>query len=360
MARRSIIRAMSAVTLAAAFASLPTPALAHGDAIHPGTSWWSLWQWSPEILIALGLVLAVYWRGLRRGPRPPTAHVAAFLGGLVAFFAALISPIEPLADHIFAVHQVEHMLLRTLGPMLVFAALPQAVLLRGLPAGWRRRLAGSVGGNRVVRGVFGVLTLPAVATGLFLFASYFWMVPHWHDLAILDRPVHYLWHLSLLVTGVIFFSVIFDRRRPPAGPSLGARLAMFVVAALGNVVLGAFLTFKSVPLYDAYARIGHLWPVPMVLDEETGGAIMWMPGCMMFAAAAGIMLYRWGQDEARREAQRRRDGRPVAARAVRANGRLAFGLAGFALAMLLIAVTAAVTVHRMDEYHVLARAHVIP
>ncbi len=356
MSRRTVVRAVSAFGLA----SLSTAAFAHGDEIAPGASWWSLWQWSPEILIALALTLAIYLRGISRGPRPPVAHIVAFVAGLLAFFAALVSPIEPLADHIFAVHQVEHMLLRTLGPMLIFASLPQAVLMRGLPSGVRRSVAGGMAGNRVVRGVFGFLTAPPVATGLFLFASFFWMVPHWHDLAILDEPIHYVWHISLLVTGLIFFSVIFDRRRPPAGPSLGARLAMFVVAALGNILLGSFLTFKTVPLYDAYLHIGHLWAVPMLLDEETGGAIMWMPGCMMFAAAAGLMLYRWGQEEARGDALRRRDGRAAPALAAGANSRLALSLAGFAVAMLLIAFTAAVTIHRMDHYQVLGRAHAIP
>ena len=70
-----------------------------------------------------------------------------------------------------------------------------------------------------------MLRWPPLATLLFLAASYFWMLPHYHDMAILDEPIHYMWHISLLVTGLIFFSVIFDRRAPPQGPGLGTRLA---------------------------------------------------------------------------------------------------------------------------------------
>jgi putative membrane protein len=57
----------------------------------------------------------------------------AFFGGLAALFIALQSPIEPISDHLFVAHQVEHMLLRTGAPMLLMLAAPQAALLRGLP-----------------------------------------------------------------------------------------------------------------------------------------------------------------------------------------------------------------------------------
>ena len=43
------------------------------------------------------------------------------------------------------------------------------------------------------------------------------MIPHWHDVAILDGPIHYTWHVSLLVTGLFFFFTIFDLGRPPSG-----------------------------------------------------------------------------------------------------------------------------------------------
>lgn len=356
MTDRKICRWVGALLLIA----WPAVLHAHGDEIAPGASWWTLWQWSPEILIGLGLALLVYLRGLIRGARPPALHILAYCGGLLALFAGLISPIEPLADHIFAVHQVEHMCLRTLGPMLIFASLPQAVLMRGLPRALRQRLAGPVASNGPVRRLFGFLTRPFIVTGLFLFVSYFWMVPHWHDLAILDEPIHYLWHISLLVTGLLFFSVMFDRRRPPLGASLGERLIMFVLAALGNILLGAFLTFKPMAIYTAYLHMGHLWHVPMVIDESTGGAIMWMPGTMMFALSAGIIIHRWAKEETRGDARRQREARPAPARAASANGRLALGLAGFSLMMLLIAFTAAETIHRMDEYRLPGAAHTIP
>ena len=332
--------------LAALCLALPGLAQAHGGEIHPGQS---LWHWSPEILIGLGLAGAVYARGALRGPRPPAGLAFAFYAGLLALFIALISPVERLADHIFAVHQVEHMLLRTIGPLLLFLSMPQAVLMRGLPQAVRKRLTGPVASTGAVRSFIGFLRKPLVATLLFLASSYVWMMPAWHDLAILDTPIHYLWHVSLLISGLIFFSVVFDPRSTGDAVSIGGRLGMVVAAALGNIVLGAFLTFKTVSIYSAYRIIGHGWNVPMVFDEQTGGAIMWIPGTMMFAMSALIMIHRWSRQEERSVDRRRRDNRPLrTASSAKANNALALGLAGFALVMLMAAVVIAIVIHHTE------------
>ncbi|GFM31208.1 putative inner membrane protein [Novosphingobium sp. PY1] len=331
---------------ASLLAVLSTPALAHGGHVHADASPWTLWQLSPEIIVGLVVVALIYWKGSRHGLVAERWRLLAFNGGLLALFVALISPVERLADHIFAVHQVEHMLLRTVAPMLIFLSRPQAALVRGLPRGVSRFFAGS----GPLRGLVEFLRIPFVATVLFLAASLFWMLPHWHDLAILDEPIHYMWHISLLVTGLIFFSVIFDRRAAPQGPGLGARLAMFVFAALGNIVLGAFLTFKTIPLYDAYLTLGHMWHVSMLTDEQTGGIVMWIPGTMMFAISALVVIHRWGSEEERLVSRRMRTGRELTAERAPANRALAIGLAGFALLMLAITVSVvAVIDHPHDK-----------
>lgn len=322
---------------------LSAPALAHGDEVHEGQSAWTMWQFSPEILIGLVLAGVIYWRGSRSGQVSSRWRIAAFYGGLAALFVALVSPVERLADHIFAVHQVEHMLLRTVGPMLLFLSGPQAAMVRGSPRWLTRTFAGAGWLRKLVE----ILRLPAIATLLFLAASYFWMMPVYHDMAILDEPIHYLWHISLLVSGLLFFSVIFERRAPPQGAGLGTRLGMFVVAALGNIILGAFLTLKSVPLYSAYLTLGHMWEVPMVTDEQTGGIIMWIPGTMMFALSALWVVFSSANEETRvTERRQRRGNEAVAARG--SNGALALGLVGAAVLMMVLAVTVVTVIDHMS------------
>ncbi len=340
----------------AMLAAWSAPALAHGDHVEARASPWSMWQFSPEILIGIAIAGAIYWRGSRNGQVAERWRDAAFYGGLFALFLALISPIEEVADHIFAIHQIEHMLLRTIAPMLLFLSRPQAAVVRGLPPGVSRFFAG----RGWLREIVDFLRIPAIATILFLSASYFWMYPRWHDMAILDEPIHYMWHISLLVTGLIFFSVVFDRRPAPQGAGLGARIAMVVTAALGNIILGSFLTFKTMPLYSAYLELGHMWHVSMLSDEQTGGLVMWIPGTMMFAVSAVIVIHRWASEEARVDDRRTRTGRGGTVTKT-SNGAMAFGLSLFSVLMLLLAVAVvAVIDHPHDRQRDFGMAGEIP
>lgn len=342
MTRRHVARALVAPLLLA----IPSAALAHGD-VDMGQPWWTWWQFSPEIVFGLLFAGWIYRRGIARGASGALWRHIAFYGGLVALALALLSPIEPLADHVFAVHQIEHMLLRTVGPLLLLLSAPQAALMRGLPDWLRRPVVQPVVASAGVRSTFGFLSRPPIATVLFLFVTYFWMWPRWHDIAILNEPIHYLWHVSLLLSGLLFFSVLLDPRPAPAGPGIGASLMMFWLAAMGNILLGAFLSFKSGQLYHAYDVAGRLWLSP-ASDEQIGGLTMWIPGTMMFAFAALIVLHRWASDEGRSDARRVRLGTAEAHAAAlrsqwrRSNRVLAFGLGSFAALVLAVAMSAAV------------------
>lgn len=310
----------------------------------------AMWQFEPEIVAGLLIAATLYVAGIRRGVAGKWWRHALYFAGLIALALALLSPIEPLADHVFVIHQIEHMLLRTIGPMLILLSQPQAALMRGMPDWLRKGFFGPLVASSSVRRTFG--SQPAVATILFIGVSWFWMIPRWHDIAILNEPIHYTWHVTLLLTGLFFFSTIFDLRPAPAGARLGTRLAMFWCAATGNILLGAFLTFKTVPLYRAYDIMGRMFGLDALTDEQVGGLTMWIPGCMMFAVSLILILHRWGVDEERAAERRRRMGTAEAhalaqiAGRSRSNKALAAGLGSFVALVLLIALTSAVLYDR--------------
>ena len=341
-------RAEQSILALAFLVLLPAAVSAHGDEIHAGEPIMSMWQFEPEIVLGLLIAAALYIAGIRRGARSKWWRHALFFGGLLSLALALLSPIEPLADHVFAIHQIEHMLLRTIGPMLIVISQPQAALMRGMPSGLRRSFVGPLITNPAVRRSFGFVTEPAIATILFVGVSWFWMIPRWHDVAILDEPIHYSWHVSLLVTGLFFFFTIFDPRPAPLGPRLGTRLIMFWCAAMGNILLGAFLTFKGMPLYHAYDVNGRMFGLDAVTDEQIGGLTMWIPGCMMFAVSAILILHRWGINEERVVEARRRMGTAEghaareASNLSRSNRALAVGLSSFVILVLFAVLMSAI------------------
>jgi putative membrane protein len=262
---------------------------------------WAVWQAPPGVVVPLAIVAFLYLRGLRLGRVPP-ARRAAFAGGLGAIFLALQSPIESLADHSLALHQVEHMLLRTVAPALLVLSQPQGVLLRGMPSWLRRNVVAPLAGSSQAQGILRGLSRPLPATLVFVGVTWFWMIPRWHDVALADPVTHELWHASLLASGLLFFWRVFDTRPEPRGASLFRRLLMIWGAEVGNLLLGFWLTYKSHVIYPIYAEDGLIWHVSALHNELYGGQTMWVVGGMMIGVAGIAVVYRWalGEERARR------------------------------------------------------------
>lgn len=331
---------------------LPDVAHAHGDR-EPGERLWAAWDFDFWIVGPLILAGWVYIRGGSGGAAENDGGVfwqhAAFFGGLTAFYLVLQSPIEPISDHVFFVHQIEHMALRTVGPMLLMLSAPQARLIRGLPNWARRSVLAPVTGNRVVRRIFGPLTHPVGATLFFLATSYFWMFPSWHDRAIRDEPIHYTWHISLMVSGLIFFWRVLDPRPRPLGLSMPVRFAMLWFGAMGNILLGSYLSLKTGVLYHVYDVTGRWTDILPATDEHLGGLTMWIPGAMMFALAGLALVHRWRRHEERAEARRLRAGNDEVVRAEQfvaerrgGNRMLGYGIAGFVAFVFVLSILVAV------------------
>jgi putative membrane protein len=330
------------------------PLLHEAGALTPPDPW-AVWPVTPGITLSILLAAWLYIAGEREPGAAERDRFAglrhlAFFCGLAALFLALQSPIEPVSDHQFLVHQIEHMLLRTTAPMLLVLAAPQAGLLRGMPGWLRRRVVAPVLGNPAVRAL-GILGHPAIATVLFVGTTYFWMIPRFHDIAILDEDVHYLWHTTLLLSGLIFFWRLLDPRPSPRGASLGVRLFMFWIAAIGNILLGSYLSLKHEVLYQAYGEMGRLWAISPAVDENYGGLVMWIPGSMMFVLTAMLMIYRWAQQEERSLLRSHPGAGPVVTAAEfvgqrrSANRRMAIGLVCFMATVIVITFTTMLTYH---------------
>lgn len=291
--------AIAAMTVAAAAG----PAAAHvGHAPHPEA--WSAWRLDPDIAVGVALAGGIYLRGaLRRaGSRraaPHWRHVA-FIAGLLALIAALESPIDPMAERLFWVHQIQHMLLRMAAPMLIALSAPQATMIAGLPRSWRRRALAPLLRSSGVRTWWRAVRRPWPLFAIYVAALYIWQVPSIHDFALLDEPTHWLMHVTMLAAGLMFWTAILDPRDPPQGWSHQVRQVILIFAILSNMLIGAVLTLKPVVLYPAYDIAGRLWDTPALADESAGGFLIWAPSSMMCLVAILLVFNLWNRAEERR------------------------------------------------------------
>ena len=201
-------------------------------------------------------------------------------------------------------HQIQHMLLRMIGPMLIALSAPQGILIAGLPRPVRRSVLAPIVSNGTLRAIFRVITRPAAALAIFISALYFWQIPRYHNIALLNPLVHYVMHVTMLAAGLLFWWLMFDRRPPPHGLRYGFRLIMLLLTVLSNILIGSATTLKSMVLYDAYDLQGRLFGFTPLADELIGGYIMWVPNSMMSIIAILIVLNMLARHEVRLDARR--------------------------------------------------------
>ena len=258
---------------------------------------------SPVALAALGGLILLYLRGAGR-PRLVRERVGAvrhalFAVGVVLLALALEGPLASAGIRLFAAHQIQHLLIRLLGPMLIVLAHPWPVLLAGLPRGMRRRL-GRFGGGPAGRFAGRALTRLDVSFVLLIAALYLWQVPALHNAALAIAPLALAAHGGMALAGLNFFAVVLDRRDAPQGATQSLRLLVLVGVIVSNILLGSLTTMKEVVLYSGYDVAGRLWNFAPLADETTGGYTIWVPSSFVIIAAIILVFNGWNAAEVRR------------------------------------------------------------
>ncbi len=256
------------------------------------------WTGGPALLWVLCAALLYGLGG--RGGRPAKAadrwRTAAFAGGLAAIVVALGSPIDGLADRLFWVHMIQHVLLIGVAAPLLALSRPWARMWRGFPLSYRRTVAGALAGpgwkplRRAAAFVGGTL----VSWLLFNVNFCAWHLPVLYDAALRWGPVHALEHLTFFATALLFWTRVVPSspwRSPLSEP---AKLAYLGSTLVVGWVLAIVLALATSPLYSAYteqgSRPGGISPLT---DQQLAAGVMWVPGSLAYTIAIVVIAYRW-------------------------------------------------------------------
>jgi putative membrane protein len=270
---------------------------------------WHTWTWDPWVLLVLGAASLLYARGVRtlwrragvgRGIRVWQAW--CYLGGIVALFVALISPLDAWGTALFSAHMVQHMVLIVVAAPLLALGRPMVPMLWALPRRWRERV-GRAAKRRPVRSLWTALTSPLGVWVLHAVAVWVWHAPQLYQATLESYPIHTLQHLSFFGSALLFWWVlIYLGRRGRLGYGLGV-LFVFTTAVQGSL-LGAVLTFAPTAWYPIYEPSTLAWGRSVLEDQQVGGLIMWVPGGLIYVATALVLLAAWLR-VAERQSQRR-------------------------------------------------------
>lgn len=247
------------------------------------------------ILICLALtgLYVARWRRVRaaNGPRGAgVGRLVLWLSGVLTIAVALISPIDALADQVFAIHMVQHLLLIDIAPILLIAGLTK-ILLRPVA---RRVL--------VLERALGPIAHPAFAVVLYVGLMWLWHAPALYDAALRHPLVHSLEHTCFMTAGLLYWWHLLS---PVRGRHLTG-LAPVAYMATTKILVGALgigLTFAPTSLYAFYEHGAHVWGLSPHTDQELAGAVMAIEQSVVMGIALAYFFVR-ALEESEREEQR--------------------------------------------------------
>jgi putative membrane protein len=234
---------------------------------------WSRWNLDPVLIAFLLLAVGLYAFGAARPlDQPGRGRQMCFYAGWTMVAAALVSPLCALSVSLFAARVGQHMVLALIAAPLVTFGLPRA---RSLPIG------------------------PFGAAMAFAAVLWFWHAPAPYAATFRSDAVYWAMHISTFGAAVWLWSTLLDHA---PGQTMTTILAgLFSTVQMG--FLGALITLAPHPLYAPHALTTIAWGFSPLQDQQLGGGIMWIPGCLAFLLVAMLRLGRLLVDVSLRPAQ---------------------------------------------------------
>ena len=212
------------------------------------------------LTIVFGVMLYVRrWLQLRSTAEAiPVRRGCSFLLGLLLIWVAVGPPIA-VFDHVTLTgHMIQHLLLMTLAPPLIWLGAPRTLLGRYKPP-------------------LEFCWLAAIATlGV-------WHVPGVFALGMRSHAWHAVEHVSFFVTGFLFWWPDFV-----PSPSWAVILYLFL-ATLPCDILSGFLVFSDRIAYPMYLSEAGQSVVSALSDQEYAGALMWTCVTVVYLIAGAIL-----------------------------------------------------------------------
>jgi putative membrane protein len=241
------------------------------------------WDWEPSVVIGCVVVVAAHLAFARR--RSPL-QTLSFLSGTLLLLLDLVSPLDTLSDtYLFSAHVVQHFLMALVIPPLWILGIPAPAFTRP----WLARIEYA-------------LSEPVLAWSLGVGTMLAWHAPVLFNAALANPGLHIFQHLSFLITGSIFWWPILARGASRQIPPLQAIFYLFS-ACIACSLLGAAFTFTPPGWYPAYLnpagdpdilrQIRGGWGLDPRSDQQLGGMLMWVPGCLVYLTAILARVARW-------------------------------------------------------------------
>lgn len=255
------------------------------------------WTFAPGPILLVAVLGALYvprWWRVRRDDGPAAAPVwrlYSFVLGLACLIAALVSPLDRLAEQSFTMHMAQHVLLIDVAPIALIAGLTK-VILRPVT----RRLT-------ALERALGPLMHPATAVALYIAVMWIWHVPGLYDAALESATVHVLEHVAFFSVGLLYWWILLSPIRSRFHTEIMGPVVYMLATKLGVGILGIGLTFAPDPLYPYYEAREPILGLTVKGDQTLAGELMTLEQMIVMGIALAVLLLR-ALEESERELRR--------------------------------------------------------
>src|SRR5262245_25519661 len=227
------------------------------------------------VLTVTALVYLRGWLALHCSPDAiPAWRAGAFLVGLLSTGVALASPLASCDAGSLTGHMVQHLLLMTTAPPLIYLGEPVRAIVAP-PFRWPR-----------VERAAGTLLHPALCWLAATAALVVWHVPAVFNLALRSHAWHAVEQASFLATGLLFWWPVIQPWPSGHEPRWSTVLYLFL-ATLPCDILSGFLVFSDRIAYPVYLTTQSALAV--LDDQQRAGALMWTCVTIVYLVAGVIV-----------------------------------------------------------------------
>jgi putative membrane protein len=240
------------------------------------------------LTLTLPIVLAgaVYLRGWLHRRSMPVWRVCSFFLGLLATWVAVASPIASLDSHMLTAHMIQHLLLMTIAPPLIWLGEP---LLTARYSWNKPRPLVAARGWQFPQRLGRLFGHPAFCCLAAAVALIVWHAPPVFALGMRSPAWHFIEHASFLATGLLFWwPVIQPSPSVARWPRWSMLLYLFLATAPCDVLSG-LLVFSDQVVYPMYVSMPPMGGLSPLEDQQCAAALMWTCVTVVFLVAGTIL-----------------------------------------------------------------------
>jgi len=249
---------------------------------------------SSVLPLALLLTALVYLRGwlhLRSAAVSviPAWRAISFFLGLFLIWTAVGSPVAELDEQSLTIHMIQHLLLMTFAPPLIWLGAPLMPLLHGLPRRFVQMAVAPALRWAPIQGLGRLLGRPLFCWLAATAALVGWHIPAAFTLALNSEAWHGVEHLCFLGAGLLFWWPVVE---PWPNVTNQPRWPILLYLFLGTIpcdMLSGFLVFCDRVVYAAYLSAPGHFGMSALEDQQCAGALMWMCISVVYLVPAAIL-----------------------------------------------------------------------